>query len=112
MLTKQPAFDALIESLLHEGGVEPGAMFGGSPGPRVKGKFFTFLTRQGLVLKLPRDRVDAFVEAGDGDFLNPGTGRIMKGWLVTGESTQDQWQALAREARDYVASLVKRCRGL
>ena len=97
-------FDAVVDALIAQGGVEPGTMFGHSPGLRVSGKFFTFTHKGNAIFKLPRERVEEFVAAGEGAYLDPGNGRLMKGWLVTGAGTKPRWHELAKEARDFVRS--------
>ena len=48
----------------------------------VDGKIFTMLTPKGaFVVKLPKDRVDALVEAGTGDRFGPGARKI-KEWVA------------------------------
>ncbi|HEV3012386.1 MAG TPA: hypothetical protein VG499_03860, partial [Actinomycetota bacterium] len=70
----------------------------------VAGKVFVMLVRDELVVKLPRRRVDALVEAGHGSRFEPGPGRVMREWLSVPASSSADWLPLAREARDFVAS--------
>jgi hypothetical protein len=51
------------------------------------------LSKGRLVVKLPRQRIDALVATGAGERFDPGHGRLMKEWLP-----------LAREALAFVAS--------
>jgi hypothetical protein len=60
-----------------------------------KGKF---------VVKLPRQRIDILVAAGQGERFDPGHGRLMKEWLTLAPSSDEEWLSLAREAREFVAS--------
>ena len=56
-----------------------------------------------LVLKLPRKRVDALVEAGKGTRFDANKGKPMKEWVVLDDSHSDaEWLELAREARLFV----------
>ena len=57
-----------------------------------------------LGLKLPRERVDALVAAGQGERFDPGHGRLMKEWIVLHPATREAWRSLAVEARDFVAA--------
>src|SRR5262249_17845406 len=54
----------------------------GSNGLRYKGRILAMLSRDRLVVKLPRQRVDALVAAGDGQRMISGGGREMRAWLV------------------------------
>jgi len=50
---------------------------------KVRGKIFAMTMATDLVLKLPKDRVDALVDGGRGVRFDPRKdGRVMKEWLV------------------------------
>ena len=73
-----------------------------SLGLKVGGKIFAMLVRGDLVVKLPRDRVAALVEAGLGRQFGPRRdGRLMKEWVVI-SGDEPPWVEVAREARDFV----------
>ena len=57
-----------------------------------------------FVVKLPQQRVDALIAAGDGQRFDPGHGRVMKEWATVAASAQEHWLSLAREALAFVAS--------
>jgi len=61
------------------------------------------LVKNNLVVKLPRPRVDALVEAGKGGYFDPGHGRLMKEWISVDLDSKSLWQSLAKEAKEYVA---------
>jgi hypothetical protein len=68
----------------------------------VDGKIFTMLTPKGaFVVKLPKDRVDALVEAGAGERFGPGA-RKMKEWVAIDPAADADWVALANEAYGFV----------
>jgi hypothetical protein len=75
----------------------------GSNGLRFRNRIFAMLSRDRLVVKLPRPRVDALVAAGDGERMVSGGAREMKEWLVVAADSQLDWSTLAREARAFVA---------
>jgi hypothetical protein len=50
----------------------------GTNGLKVHNRIFAMLVRGKLVVKLPRQRVDALVASGDGVRFDPGLGRLMK----------------------------------
>lgn len=89
-------------------GAEPGSRGRfGSNGLKVGGKLFAMLSHGSLVLKLPRQRVDALVDSGDGVRFDPRRdGRVMKEWLVLMPDSHQDWEALATEAMTFVSSRV------
>ena len=103
-------FAKLVEDFRGEKGVtlpseEPGPKKGfGSSGLRIKGKVFAMRSSdENFVVKLPKDRVDALVSAGDGERFDPRrNGKMMKEWMVLKPSSKTNWLKLAREARDFV----------
>jgi hypothetical protein len=62
------------------------------------------LVKGRLVVKLPRQRVDALIASGDGARFDPGHGRLMKEWLTVEPASEEEWLPLAREAMEFVAS--------
>jgi hypothetical protein len=95
-----PELAPIAEAFEQNQKVEGSRKFG-SNGLKVKGKLFALFTQGTLVVKLPRGRVVALVEAGLGTPFDPGHGRLMKEWLtVTG--TKASWADFAREAHDFV----------
>ncbi len=81
---------------------EGGQRFGSS-GLQVDGHIFAMVSSRGeYVVKLPRARVDALVDAGVGHRFDPGHGRLMKEWLALEPGTDADWTALAREALAFV----------
>ena len=76
----------------------------GSSALWTSGKIFVMLVRGELVVKLPRQRVDALILAGKGRRFDPGHGRAMKEWFTIEPGCEDEWLPLAREALDFVSS--------
>ncbi len=66
------------------------------PSPKVGGKVFAGDWNGELVVKLPAERVEALIAAGEGALFAPMEGRVMKEWVVVLDD------ALAREALDFV----------
>ncbi len=95
-------YEDLVGELLGEAGVSPpqGGGFGRTA-LRFQGKIFVMLVRGRLVLKLPRQRVDALVEAGDGVRFDANKGTPMKEWLSLDPESARTWLPLAREALDF-----------
>lgn len=76
----------------------------GSPGLKIGGKVFAMLVKGKLVVKLPKDRVEALVISGEGEYFDPGHGRLMKEWAAIKSASKKEWLSLAEAARDFVAS--------
>lgn len=68
---------------------------------KVNGKIFAMFGRKQFVTKLPKQRVDELVSAGNGKRFDPGHGKLMKEWVVVGVGTGD-WVELAKEAYRFV----------
>jgi len=115
-MTKQPAFvraskpdqlaaaDALFAKLqprfLALPGVRPGTGFGSNLGLRLEGKIFAMAVRGALVVKLPRDRVDALAAAKKGTPFVVG-GRAMKEWIAVSLAAKRDWPKLVDEAHRF-----------
>lgn len=82
--------------------ISEGKGFGSSGQLKVKGKIFAMLVRGSLVVKLPRTRVDALVESGEGQRFDAGKGKPMREWFVLSPTSKKQWLRLAGEALDFV----------
>ncbi len=96
-------FSKVVEALSRDRGVTIGAGKGlGSGTLKVDGKIFAMLASgHQFVVKLSKDRVDAFVTAGAGKRFEPRPGVLMKEWLVV-QSERANWIGLAKEACDFV----------
>jgi hypothetical protein len=102
-------FDELIARLGTDPDVHVGTSWGRTPDLRVSGKIFAMLSRGELVLKLPRQRVDHIVAAGDGTRFDPRrNGRVMKEWVSVPDARLDGWPELADEALAFVRGLATR----
>jgi hypothetical protein len=53
-------------------------------------------------VKLPRSRVDALVERGEGTRFDAGKGKPMREWFVLSPTSTQQWLPLAQEALKFV----------
>lgn len=103
--TPEERYGRVEEALLGDPGVTRSEKRGfGSSGLGVAGKLFVMLVKDELVVKLPRRRVDALVDAGHGGRFEPGPGRVMKEWLTVPPESASDWLPLAREAKEFVAA--------
>ncbi|HEX6799443.1 MAG TPA: hypothetical protein VF116_17175 [Ktedonobacterales bacterium] len=106
--TPEERFAALVAAFQQTPGVTREGTGFGSSGLKVGGKIFTMLVRGALVVKLPRQRVDEFVAAGEGERYDPRRdGRLMKEWLVAGPALDEDWLPLAREALAFVGGAAR-----
>lgn len=98
------AFFDLVAPIVGEGRAEPGTLMGG-PCLRADGEFVAMpLSRTtkmgaagGLVVKLPRDRVDELVAAGRAAPFGP-AGKVFKEWAQVTSDDQEEWLTLIEEA--------------
>ena len=97
------AFEALVAALADRDGVTLGTGRGFGVGTlQVAGRIFAMSNEDGLVLKLPRDRVATLIASGDGAPFDAGKGRPMKEWVVVPWGSETDTLALAREALAFV----------
>jgi hypothetical protein len=101
-------FRGIADGVLADPGVRPGTGFGAASGLRVDGKIFAMLIRGALVVKLPRDRVDALVAAGTGTRFEPGTGRVLWEWVAIPPASVSAWASLIDEALTFVRAVARR----
>jgi hypothetical protein len=93
-------FEDLVDELIGTEGVTPprgGSGFGRSA-LRYRGKIFAMHVRGALVLKLPAERVDALVRAGEGAHFDANKGTPMREWLSLDPGSALPWLPLATEA--------------
>ena len=101
-------FAAIVAELAGEPDVTEGTGFGKMPGLRTGGKIFAMLVRGRLVVKLPRERVDALLAAGAAERFDPGHGRPMKEWASVAPSANESWADLAAGALAFVRGRAAR----
>lgn len=97
-----PLFAPIAAAFADDQDVGLGRMFSSSSVLNVKGKIFAMLVRGKLVAKLPKERVDGLVADGDGEYFDPGHGRLMKEWVAMADA-RSRWVELAREAHAFVS---------
>ncbi len=106
-LAPEERYERLVEwflSLPDTGISQEGKGFGASA-LKFNGKIFAMLAGGRLVVKLPKPRVAALVADGEGEQFDPRKdGRLMKEWLSLNPASPLDWQALAVEAREFIAS--------
>jgi hypothetical protein len=107
IMTPEARYAALVETFLKQPNVtphRPGKKGFGSSALCTSDKIFAMLVKGRLVVKLPRERVDALVAAGKGERHDPGNGRLMKEWFSIAPALETEWQPLATEALAFVAA--------
>jgi len=106
MPTPEEQFMDVVASFSGRPGVTPpsgGRAFGDSA-LKVDGKIFAMLTREQLVVKLPKARVADLVAAGEGEYFTAGKGRPMKEWFTVGPDSTLDWKTVAEEALQFVSN--------
>jgi hypothetical protein len=98
-------YSELVKAFLGQPDVSQEGSGFGSTALKVRGSIFAMLSsKQAFVVKLPRQRVDELVAAGEGERFDPGHGRVMKEWLALHPGSSLEWLPLAAEAKDFVTS--------
>jgi TfoX/Sxy family transcriptional regulator of competence genes len=100
-VTSEELFESITAKLLSDEAITRKKMFG-STGLSIGGKVFAMQVKGNLVVKLPRERVEALILSGMGEHFDPGHGRLMKEWVAVPPTTEDEWLTLAEESRDFV----------
>jgi hypothetical protein len=103
-MTPEERFEDLVDEMPALPGVTSttsGRGFGRSA-LRVHNKIFAMFVRGNLVLKLPKDRVDALVAAGEGVRFDANKGTPMKEWFALDPDSPLSWLDLATEACTFV----------
>jgi hypothetical protein len=104
-MSPEDRFEDLVEGFVSMPHVSPpsGNRGFGRNALRVRGKIFAMLVRGQLVVKLPKERVDALVDSGDGVRFDANKGKPMKEWLSLGPTSALDWEKVAGEALDFVS---------
>jgi len=77
----------------------------GSSALKVHDKIFAMLVKGKLVVKLPKQRVDTLIAAGEGERFDPRSdGRLMKEWITIESTSEEIWLSLTKEAMEFVAA--------
>lgn len=102
-VTPDDRYAELSAAFFSRGDASPSEKKGfGSSAMTADGRIFAMLVRGRLVVKLPKVRVDALVEAGWGEPFDANKGRPMKEWLVVDLAHDADWERLAQEALMFV----------
>jgi hypothetical protein len=112
-VTAAERYAAIAKAFAGKRGVsaESGRGFGSSA-LKIDNRIFAMLASgDQFVVKLPRNRVEALVAAGDGKQFDPRrNGKLMKEWLVVAPGLETRWLPLAQEAFEF-AQVEKSKRG-
>ena len=104
----QQRFDEVTGALMAQPSVERAKMFG-VPCLKVGGKAFAAFYQQCMVFKLTGPAHAQALELSGAALFDPsGAGRPMKEWVQLPHEHQAQWEALAWQALEYVASQLAR----
>ncbi|MEO0362471.1 MAG: hypothetical protein AAF322_15235 [Pseudomonadota bacterium] len=100
----ETAFAAIRDAHLAEPGVDLGKMLH-AEALRIAGKAYAFLGKDGMVAKLPAERVLALEDEGVGARVTMGK-RTMREWAAIPPEEAARWPDLAEEARRFVGGLT------
>ena len=103
-LTDEDVFWELIDELqTDDPRIEEGTIMGGRC-VRVDGEFLALISFKdaGLVVKLPRQRVQELIDAGIGRPFAPAN-KVFKEWVSVPKRDRRRWRALLREGVEFVA---------
>ena len=109
--TPQEHFATIVEELRTLPGITPPSdepqskkKFGSSA-LKVNNKIFAMLVEGKLVVKLPKQRVDALIASRAGERYDPRrNGRLMKEWITIEPTSGEDWLNLSKEAMEFVVS--------
>jgi TfoX/Sxy family transcriptional regulator of competence genes len=101
--------DERFEGLVATFAGRPGVALPGAQGRRgfgssaltARGSIFATLSRDRLIVKLPRARVAELIASGQGEPFDAGKGRPMKEWPVVAGDDQP-WKKLSEKALSFV----------
>lgn len=95
-------FWKIADEFLATRGITEGSLMG-FPCLRVKGEFFATCDHRtgGLIVKLPRTRVQELIEQGRGAPFAP-AGKVFKEWVLVEKRDGRRWRALMHEAEGFV----------
>lgn len=95
------SYAQIVDHFASKTGVEKGRMFG-ADGLKVTGKVFAMEVKGQLVVKLPANRANELVAAGDARLFDPGHGRLMKEWVEVDLGSKASWLLLAEASFAFV----------
>ncbi len=72
----------------------------GAQGLKVGKKMFAMFSKGGLLLKMPPQQVESLISAGQGLPYDPGTGKVMKNYVLIPIAKQRSWIKLCQQAAD------------
>lgn len=104
MSREHDSFDAIAAEYLSRDGVDIGPMFG-SEGLRIRGKVFAFLVRDGIIAKLPSDRVSHWEAGGRAERMIMRE-RAMREWVHVPDDAADLWPEIVAEAFAFVDEIT------
>ena len=96
-------WDLIDELRSHDERIEQGTIMGGRCA-RVSGEFLGLVSYKGsgMVVKLPRTRVDQLIAAGIGQPFAP-AGKVFREWVAIPKPDRRRWSKLLIEAVTFVA---------
>jgi len=100
-------FEELAAEHLGQPGIGRRRMFG-RDGLSADGKFFAFLDRNGLVVRVPPATTEALIAAGEAEVATSVSPTMRKWVLMPPPADPDRWRRLLAEARAYAGVVTPR----
>ena len=100
-------WDLIDELQSHDERIEQGTIMGGRCA-RVSGEFLGLVSYKGsgMVVKLPRTRVDQLIAAGIGQPFAP-AGKVFREWVAIPKPDRRHWTKLLNESIAFVAPSIE-----
>lgn len=96
-------FWQVVDDHLVTGRLQEGTIMGHACVRTADGNEFVAMGDKGrLIVKLPKDRVAALIDAGEGASFAP-AGRVFREWVAVDEFNPEAWAGLIDESIDFVS---------
>jgi hypothetical protein len=100
-MTPEDHYITLVEIFTENPNVTLPIKRGIGSGLRIHNKIFAIFTRDRLIVKLGRKRVNELTDLGQGEPMTLNN-RVAKDWLMISPGYEEQWMSLAQEALNVV----------
>jgi hypothetical protein len=74
---------------------------------KIRRKMFVFYRNEKIVVKLPKDKVTELLNSQVGLPYDPGSGKIMKEWVIIPKEHSEKWHDFISEAKQFALTLTK-----
>lgn len=74
---------------------------------KIRKKIFAMFSKGDFIVKLQKERVAELLNSKEGQPYDPGTGKIMKEWVIIPEEFSEKWMDYTLEAKQFAENLAK-----